>query len=151
MIVFTKPLSKKGILIFSEFSSSSHKKRESIGSDEKTLINGDCSSEEEDFASENNEDVENRSNQVVKHDDEDEKPNVLYDCYAISNHSGTLGGGHYTAYCRHPFKNGIEEDGYENFDSYNDSWHLYNDRTVSKSSAENVISGDAYLLFFEKI
>ena len=146
-----KRFQQKSYFIYSKFSSSSHMKSKKIDSDEKTLINGDCSSEEEDFASENNENVENRSNQVVELDDEDEKPKVLYDCYAISNHSGTLGGGHYTAYCRHPFKNGTEEDGYENFDSCNDSWHLYNDRTVSKSSAENVISGDAYLLFFEKI
>jgi len=38
----------------------------------------------------------------------------IYDLYAISNHSGTLSGGHYTAYCRHPQKT--------------QNWHLYNDR-----------------------
>ena len=36
--------------------------------------------------------------------------NISYNLYAISNHSGTLHGGHYTAYCRHPF-NGFDEEG----------------------------------------
>ena len=29
---------------------------------------------------------------------------ATYDLYGVSNHSGTLHGGHYTAYCRHPYK-----------------------------------------------
>ncbi len=29
---------------------------------------------------------------------------VRYDLYGVSNHSGTLYGGHYTASCRHPYK-----------------------------------------------
>lgn len=35
-----------------------------------------------------------------------------YNLYAISNHSGTAYGGHYTAYCKHP---------------YTGNWHEYND------------------------
>lgn len=27
---------------------------------------------------------------------------VVYDLYAVSNHSGSALGGHYTAFCRHP-------------------------------------------------
>ena len=116
------------------------------------MINGDCSSEEDKCGSENNENQENKSNELAEQNEDDEGSKVLYDCYAISNHSGTLGGGHYTAYCRHPFKKGIQEwNENEDFDNCNDTWHLYNDRTVSKSNAESVISGDAYLLFFEKL
>ena len=38
----------------------------------------------------------------------------MYDLYAVSNHFGGLGGGHYTAYVRMP---GIDEDGgWYNFD-----------------------------------
>ena len=54
----------------------------------------------------------------------------------MSNHSGTLYGGHYTACCRHPYKK--------------DTWHLYNDRAVNGASKTNVISYEAYLLFLEK-
>jgi len=57
-----------------------------------------------------------------------------YSCYAISNHSGTLYSGHYTAYAKHP---------------QSGQWHLYNDARVSKCSSSNVITNEAYLLFFE--
>jgi len=30
----------------------------------------------------------------------DEKDPVYYDLYAVSNHMGDLGGGHYTAFCK---------------------------------------------------
>eukprot|EP00095_Tigriopus_kingsejongensis_P003504 maker-scaffold373_size192110-snap-gene-0.35 protein:Tk03504 transcript:maker-scaffold373_size192110-snap-gene-0.35-mRNA-1 annotation:"ubiquitin carboxyl-terminal hydrolase 17-like isoform x2" len=59
-----------------------------------------------------------------------------FDLYGVSNHSGTLHGGHYTAYCRHPYKK--------------EKWHLYNDRAVSSTSKSGVISYEAYLLFFER-
>ena len=62
---------------------------------------------------------------------------VRYDLYGVSNHSGTLYGGHYTAYCRHPYKK--------------ERWHLYNDRAVSGASPASVISYEAYLLFFERV
>lgn len=57
-----------------------------------------------------------------------------YNCYAISNHSGTLSSGHYTAYAKHPNSG---------------QWHLYNDTRVSKCSSSSVITNEAYLLFFE--
>jgi len=39
---------------------------------------------------------------------------IVYSLYAVSNHSGSLYSGHYTAYARNP-------------DSH--QWHLFNDRT----------------------
>jgi len=64
----------------------------------------------------------------------DSLTNCSYNCYAISNHSGTLFSGHYTAYAKHP---------------QSGQWHSYNDSRVSKCSSSNVISNEAYLLFFE--
>ena len=32
--------------------------------------------------------------------DDDNPPKLLYDLYAISNHHGGMGGGHYTAYVK---------------------------------------------------
>jgi ubiquitin carboxyl-terminal hydrolase 2/21 len=58
----------------------------------------------------------------------------LFNCYAVSNHSGTLYSGHYTANARNP---------------YTGQWHHFNDSRVSKTSTSSVISGEAYLLFFE--
>ncbi|EEB19889.1 ubiquitin carboxyl-terminal hydrolase, putative [Pediculus humanus corporis] len=57
-----------------------------------------------------------------------------YNLYAISNHSGTAYGGHYTAYCKHP---------------YSGNWHEYNDSRVSSLSSRSVVSGEAYVLFYE--
>ena len=37
---------------------------------------------------------------------------VLYSLYAVSNHSGSTYGGHYTAYCKHPISK---------------EWHCFND------------------------
>ncbi|CAG9861640.1 unnamed protein product [Phyllotreta striolata] len=58
-----------------------------------------------------------------------------YNLYAISNHSGTAFSGHYTAYCRHP---------------YTGQWHEYNDSRVSPISPRSLVSGEAYVLFYEQ-
>ncbi|CAH1104005.1 unnamed protein product [Psylliodes chrysocephalus] len=58
-----------------------------------------------------------------------------YNLYAISNHSGTTYSGHYTAYCRHP---------------YTGQWHEYNDSRVSPISPRSLVSGEAYVLFYEQ-
>ncbi|XP_008201637.1 ubiquitin carboxyl-terminal hydrolase 2 isoform X2 [Tribolium castaneum] len=58
-----------------------------------------------------------------------------YNLYAISNHSGTTYSGHYTAYCRHP---------------YTKAWHEYNDSRVSSISSKAIVSGEAYVLFYEQ-
>lgn len=41
-------------------------------------------------------------------------PNLIYDCYAISNHMGGVGGGHYTAYGKNP----VDGQWYDFDDSY---------------------------------
>ncbi|CAG9817810.1 unnamed protein product [Phaedon cochleariae] len=58
-----------------------------------------------------------------------------YNLYAISNHSGTTYSGHYTAYCRH---------------LYTKIWHEYNDSLVSSISSNSLVSGDAYILFYQQ-
>ena len=58
-----------------------------------------------------------------------------YDLYAVSNHFGSLGGGHYTSYCLHPEKK---------------EWFEYNDSKVTKVKAEEIISPHAYILFYKR-
>lgn len=60
---------------------------------------------------------------------------VIYDLFAVDNHFGGLGGGHYTSYV----KNFVDNE-----------WYYYDDSRVSKSSPEKSISGAAYLLFYRK-
>ncbi|XP_007124281.2 ubiquitin carboxyl-terminal hydrolase 2 isoform X2 [Physeter macrocephalus] len=59
---------------------------------------------------------------------------AVYNLYAVSNHSGTTMGGHYTAYCRSPVTG---------------EWHAFNDSSVSPMSSGQVRTSDAYLLFYE--
>ena len=65
---------------------------------------------------------------------EGELSKAVYDCFGVSNHSGNLHGGHYTATCRHPYNES--------------SWHVYNDRCVSGTTSDAVVTPEAYLLFF---
>lgn len=63
---------------------------------------------------------------------------LIYDCYAVSNHMGGLGGGHYTAYAKNAF---------------DDKWYNFNDSSCSavRGSPEGaVVSSAAYNLFYRR-
>ena len=66
---------------------------------------------------------------------EEEKKRLLYDLYAISNHSGGMGGGHYTAYVK-------------NF--RNQKWFNMNDSSCSHSGSGSLSSARSYILFYKK-
>ncbi|RLN86385.1 hypothetical protein BBJ28_00005012 [Nothophytophthora sp. Chile5] len=57
----------------------------------------------------------------------------IYDLYAVSEHSGGLGGGHYTAVARNPV---------------NQRWFSFNDSFTNETSAEKAVSPRAYVLFY---
>jgi ubiquitin C-terminal hydrolase len=60
---------------------------------------------------------------------------LVYDCYAVSNHMGGLGGGHYTAYVR----------------SHLDSkWYELNDSSAHLASTDEIKSSSAYVLFYKR-
>ena len=61
-------------------------------------------------------------------------PKCVYDLYAISNHFGTLSGGHYTAYC----KNAITGKFYE-----------FDDTNVSQIEETKIATNAAYVLFYK--
>lgn len=58
---------------------------------------------------------------------------TLYNLYAVSNHYGSMEGGHYTAYCK---------------SSMYGKWHKYDDHVVSEISSNEVKSSAAYILFY---
>ena len=63
------------------------------------------------------------------------EPNFFkYDLFAVSQHYGSTGGGHYTAICK-------------NVDG---NWYNYNDSSVSHASPSNVVSSAAYVLFYRR-
>jgi len=60
----------------------------------------------------------------------------IYDLYAVSNHMGGLGGGHYTAYG----KNCVDGN-----------WYNFNDSSVSPvESPSQIKSAAAYVLFYKR-
>lgn len=48
---------------------------------------------------------------------------VMYDLYAVSNHFGSMGGGHYTAYAKNPLFG---------------KWYDFDDSTVSKIATSSI-------------
>eukprot|EP00615_Pteridomonas_danica_P015703 CAMPEP_0114387182 /NCGR_PEP_ID=MMETSP0102-20121206/7094_1 /TAXON_ID=38822 ORGANISM="Pteridomonas danica, Strain PT" /NCGR_SAMPLE_ID=MMETSP0102 /ASSEMBLY_ACC=CAM_ASM_000212 /LENGTH=821 /DNA_ID=CAMNT_0001544209 /DNA_START=77 /DNA_END=2540 /DNA_ORIENTATION=+ len=59
----------------------------------------------------------------------------IYDLYGVSNHMGGLGGGHYTASCRHDHLG-------------QDKWFLYNDSNVSQLHDEKELQSSVALFYF---
>ena len=55
-----------------------------------------------------------------------------YDLAALTHHTGSLDGGHYTAQCRHPASR---------------TWHGFNDAVVS-DTVPTALSASAYVLFY---
>jgi ubiquitin carboxyl-terminal hydrolase 4/11/15 len=60
---------------------------------------------------------------------------VLYDLYAVSNHYGSTGFGHYTAFAWNDEREG---------------WYQFDDRTVDKEDPKAVCSTAAYILFYRR-
>lgn len=60
---------------------------------------------------------------------------TVYELYAVSNHMGGMGGGHYTAYAKN-FRNG--------------QWYTLDDSHVSETSVSRVVTPSAYVLFYQK-
>lgn len=61
---------------------------------------------------------------------------LLYRLYAISNHYGSVGFGHYTAFGLHPKDN---------------NWYCFDDSSVNKVTEDQIVTSAAYILFYEKI
>lgn len=59
----------------------------------------------------------------------------VYDLFAVSNHFGGLGAGHYTALCK------LNEDG---------KWYTFDDSSTYEVSADRVMSEAAYVLFYRR-
>jgi ubiquitin carboxyl-terminal hydrolase 4/11/15 len=58
---------------------------------------------------------------------------LLYDLFAVVNHSGGLGGGHYTAFAQ----NHLDQ-----------KWYHFNDRSTRQVPESDVVSRSAYVLFY---
>ena len=70
---------------------------------------------------------------------ETKEESMIYDCYAVSNHYGNMGFGHYTAYGQNPLDN---------------NWYEFDDssvRMVNKSNLQQtIVTNAAYNLFYRR-
>ncbi|KAL0136154.1 hypothetical protein V8B55DRAFT_1370615 [Mucor lusitanicus] len=62
-----------------------------------------------------------------------DRPSFVYDLYAVSNHYGSISGGHYTACVR---------------DGYSDKWHYFDDSKMYLVEESKVVTKAAYNLFY---
>lgn len=64
--------------------------------------------------------------------DKKDPNNYIYSLYAVNYHSGNSRSGHYFSCCK----------------NLNNNWYLFNDGDVSKIENSNILSKDAYILFY---
>lgn len=67
---------------------------------------------------------------------------MIYDLFAISNHYGSLGGGHYTAYCKYIMNIYFRKD--------NEGWFEYDDSSFNRISESSLAASSSYVLFYMK-
>jgi ubiquitin C-terminal hydrolase len=60
---------------------------------------------------------------------------LVYDLFAISNHYGSMGFGHYTAFAKNPLNN---------------RWYEFDDSHVSEKRESELINSSAYVLFYRR-
>jgi ubiquitin carboxyl-terminal hydrolase 8 len=63
-----------------------------------------------------------------------DKSSCIFDLHAVSNHEGGTMGGHYWAYTK----------------NYDGIWYKFNDKYVSLKNTEDVVTPNAYCLFYKK-
>ena len=68
--------------------------------------------------------------------DRKEGENWIYDCFAVSNHFGGLGGGHYTAFA---------------YNEQLNTWLSFDDSVVSRATGNSAVTSAAYVLFYRKV
>ena len=67
---------------------------------------------------------------------DEERGEILYDLFGVSNHYGSLVGGHYTAFCKNHFTN---------------KWYEFDDSSVHLiKDQQNVVTKAAYFLCYRK-
>uniref|UniRef100_A0A8C9Y3N9 ubiquitinyl hydrolase 1 n=1 Tax=Sander lucioperca TaxID=283035 RepID=A0A8C9Y3N9_SANLU len=94
------------------------------------LVNGDSNGLSSDCSTESSMDPDNS---LLQHSD-NICLDAIYNLYAISCHSGIMGGGHYVTYAKNP----------------NEKWYCYNDSSCKEVHSEEIDTDSAYILFYEQ-
>ncbi|KAL4471572.1 hypothetical protein ABPG74_008465 [Tetrahymena malaccensis] len=79
------------------------------------------------------EEQKNNDSKMEQEVDNKNDKKLLYDLYAITNHYGSLGFGHYTAYAQN-----------------NDRWFCFDDSSVRDVTPDQLVSEASYILFYKR-
>ena len=69
------------------------------------------------------------------------QPLPLYDLIGVSNHQGSLHGGHYIAH--------VDTNGGDRSTNKSARWMCFNDARVSNANASSIAGPTAYVLFYK--
>lgn len=78
--------------------------------------------------------VPSQIDEKLKQYDSEDFTGAQYDLYAMSCHTGIMGGGHYVAYAKNP----------------NGKWYCYNDSSCKEVQEDQLDTNSAYILFYER-
>ncbi|KAL8573322.1 hypothetical protein ACOMHN_032784 [Nucella lapillus] len=78
--------------------------------------------------------VPSHIDEKLKQYDSEDFTGAQYDLYAMSCHTGIMGGGHYVAYSKNP----------------NGKWYCYNDSSCKEVQEDQLDTNSAYILFYER-
>ena len=73
--------------------------------------------------------------QFVLSGEQKKSTNLIYDCFAVSNHFGNVGFGHYTAYAENPITK---------------KWYDFDDSHCGEINPDRIVTTAAYNLFFRR-
>ncbi|EMP37715.1 Ubiquitin carboxyl-terminal hydrolase 32 [Chelonia mydas] len=105
-----------------------------IFQDEMTLANGYVCEQNAYSNGSINGVIDNHSEEDMTDDQREVCFNPIYNLYAISCHSGIMGGGHYVTYAKNP----------------NNKWYCYNDSSCKELHPDEIDTDSAYILFYEQ-
>uniref|UniRef100_A0A8C0GGJ8 ubiquitinyl hydrolase 1 n=1 Tax=Chelonoidis abingdonii TaxID=106734 RepID=A0A8C0GGJ8_CHEAB len=105
-----------------------------IFQDEMTLANGYICEQNAYSNGSINGVTDNHSEEDSTDDQREVCFNPIYNLYAISCHSGIMGGGHYVTYAKNP----------------NNKWYCYNDSSCKELHPDEIDTDSAYILFYEQ-
>ncbi|XP_074869930.1 ubiquitin carboxyl-terminal hydrolase 32 isoform X2 [Carettochelys insculpta] len=105
-----------------------------IFQDEMALTNGYICEQNSCSHSSVNGIMDNPGEEDITDDQREVCFNPIYNLYAISCHSGIMGGGHYVTYAKNP----------------NNKWYCYNDSSCKELHPDEIDTDSAYILFYEQ-
>lgn len=102
--------------------------------------------------SEDNDNIIKSNSSDISNNDINKNKNAefKYDLFAVSQHYGSMGGGHYTAVARNNGDIANNSNNRINESIDNDSWSKFDDERVYRISEDAVVDESAYILFYKR-